>query len=229
VDAQNAQAAYAAAEAQVAAARAQATAAGEAAGFTVVTSPLTGAVSARLVEPGQAVRVGDELMTIVNTSTLELAGRVPVDQAGGIRIGQPVTFSLDAFPGREFRGTVARKDPAADPATRQVGVFVRLPNPAGEITAGQFARGQVSGQRVSGAVTVPVTAVTGTGAESAVYVVKDNKLARRAVTLGARDERAGTVAIATGLQAGERVLARPASNVADGQAVVVSADNTPKE
>jgi RND family efflux transporter MFP subunit len=229
VDAQNAQAAYAAAEAQVAAARAQATAAGEAAGFTVVTSPLTGAVSERIVEPGQAVRVGDKLMTIVNTSTLELAGRVPVDQAGAIRVGQVVTFSLDAFPGREFRGTVARKDPAADPSTRQVGVYVRLPNPGGEITAGQFARGQVSGQRVAGAVTVPVTAVVGSGAESAVFVLKDNRLARRAVTLGPRDERAGTVAIATGLQAGERVLSRPAPNIADGQAVVVSADNSSKE
>jgi RND family efflux transporter MFP subunit len=186
-------------------------------------------VSQRIVEPGQAVRVGDELMTIVNTSTLELAGRVPVDQAGGIRVGQAVEFLLDAFPGRTFRGTVARKDPAADPSTRQVGVYVRLPNPRGEITAGQFARGQVSGQRVAGVVTVPVTAVVGTGTESAVFVVQDNKLARRTVTLGPRDERAGTVAVATGLKAGERVLARPTSTVVDGQAVVVSSDNTAKE
>lgn len=229
VDAENAQAAYVAAEAQVAAAKAQATAAGEAAGYTVVTSPMSGAVSERRVEPGQAVRVGDELMTIVNTSTLELAGRVPVDQAGGIRAGQEVEFLLDAFPGRTFHGTVARKDPAADPATRQVGVYVRLTNPRGEITAGQFARGQVSGQRVPGAVTVPTTAVVGTGTESAVFVVQGNKLARRAVTLGPRDERAGTIAIATGLQAGERVLARPTATVADGQAVVVSTDNTAKE
>jgi membrane fusion protein, multidrug efflux system len=165
VDAENAQAAYVAAEARVAAAKAEATAAGEAAGFTIVTSPLGGAVSQRKVEPGQAVQVGDELMTIVNTNTLELAGRVPVDQAAGIRVGQPVAFSLDAFPGRTFEGTVARKDPAADPSTRQVGVYVRLPNRGGEITAGQFARGQVSGQRIAGVVTVPATAVVGTGAE----------------------------------------------------------------
>ncbi len=229
VDAQNAQAAYAAAEAQVAAARAQATSTGEAAGFAVVTSPLNGFVSNRIVEAGQAVQIGDELMTVVNTSTLELAGRVPVDQAGGIRVGQAVTFSLDAFPGRTFTGTVARKDPAADPATRQVGVFVRLPNASGEVTAGQYARGQVSGQRVTGAVTVPVTAVIGTGADAAVFVVQDNKLARRTVTLGPRDERQGTVAIASGLKAGEQVLARPASTVADGQPVVVSTDNRPKE
>jgi membrane fusion protein (multidrug efflux system) len=227
VDAQNAQASFAAAQAQVAAARAQSTAAGEAAGYTSVTSPLTGAVSARTVEPGQAVQPGDELMTVVNTTTLELAGRVPVDQAGGIRVGQPVTFTLDAFPGRDFTGTVARKDPAADPATRQVGVFVRLPNANGEITAGQFARGLVSGQRVADAVTVPVTAVVGAGAQAAVFVVEGNKLARRLVTVGQRDERAGTVAITTGVQAGERVLVRPTPALTDGQPVVVSAEKQP--
>lgn len=223
VDVQNAEAAYQAAEAQVAAARAQATAASEAAGYTVVTAPLTGIVSDRPAEPGEAVSAGDPILSIVNTSTLELAGRVPVDDAGSIRVGQAVSFSLDAFPDREFRGTVARKDPAADPSTRQVGVYVRLPNANGEITAGQYARGQVSGRSVKGVVTVPATAVLGTGENAAVFVIENNRLARRAVTVGPRDERNGTVAITSGLESGQRVLARPAPNVSDGQPVVVGA------
>lgn len=224
VDYQNVEASYAAAEAQLAAARAQATAAGEAAGYTEVTAPMTGVVSARPAEPGQAIRVGDEILSIVNTSSLELAGRVPVDEAGAIRVGQEVSFTLDAFPGREFRGRVARKDPAADAATRQVGIHVRLPNADGEITAGQFARGQVSGRRLEGAVTVPVTAVQGSGSSAAVFVVSGGSLSRRAVTLGARDERAGIVAVLSGLAAGDTVLARPTPNVVDGQGVRVSAD-----
>ena len=224
VDYENAQAAYAAAEAQVAAARAQATAAGEAAGYTVVTAPLSGVVSDRPAEPGEAVSSGDPILTIVNTTTLELAGRIPVDEAGAVRVGQQVIFALDAFPGREFRGTVARKDPAADPSSRQVGVYVRLPNPNGEITAGQYARGQVSGRRVEDAVTIPVTAVQGTGADRAVFVVEGDTLARRAVTLGARDEGAGIVAVTSGLEAGERVLARPTPSIAAGQPIVVSTD-----
>jgi membrane fusion protein (multidrug efflux system) len=227
VDAQNAQAAYAAAEAQVAAARAQATASGEAAGFTNVTAPIAGIVSDRPAEPGEAIRAGDPIVSIVNTTTLELAGRVPVDEAGAIRVGQVVRFALDAFPGREFTGAVARKDPAADPSTRQVGVYVRLPNARGEITAGQYARGQVSGRRVANAITIPTTAVQGTGAEAAVFVIQGERLARRPVTLGARDERAGTVAVTSGVQAGDRVLARPTPTVADGQPVVVAADARP--
>jgi RND family efflux transporter MFP subunit len=222
LEAENAQAAYQAAEAQVAAAQAQATAASEQAGFTVVTAPMSGVVSDRPVEAGEAVDGGDPIVTIVNTALLELYGRIPVDEAGAVRVGQPVTFTLDAFPGREFTGTVARKDPTADPATRQVGVYVRLPNPRGEVTAGQFARGRVSGRRVEDAVVVPLTAVEGTGGETAVYVIENGRLARRVVTLGVRDAAAGRVAVSEGLRAGERILARPTPSVADGQAVVLS-------
>lgn len=224
VDYQNVRAAYAAAEAQLAAARAQSASASEAAGFTSVIAPISGIVSARPAEPGQAVRPGDDILSIVNTSILELAGRVPVDEAGAIRVGQAVSFRLDAFPSREFSGTVARKDPAADPSTRQVGVFVRLPNPNGEITAGQFARGQVSGRQLMGAVTVPQTAVQGSGNDAAVFVIAGNVLSRRTVSLGARDDRTGRVVIESGLVAGEKVLARPTATMTDGQPVTISAD-----
>ena len=222
LEAENAQAAYRAAEAQVAAARAQATAAGEQAGYTVVTAPIAGVVSERPAEAGEAVASGDPIVAIVNTSTLELEGRIPVDEAAAVRVGQRVAFTLDAFPGREFTGTVSRKDPAADPATRQVGVFVRLANPRGEVTAGQFARGRVAGRVVEDAVVIPSTAVDAVGGETSVYVIDANRLARRVVTLGPSDPATGRIAVTDGLQGGERVLARPAPSVADGQPVVLS-------
>lgn len=224
LDAENARAAHEAAEAQVAAARAQATAVGEQAGFTVVTAPITGVVSERPAESGEAVSPGDPIVTIVNTATLELAGRIPVDAAASVRVGQPVTFTLDAYPNREFRGTVARKDPTADAATRQVGVYVRLPNANGAVTAGQFARGRVAGERVEDAVTVPMTAVQGSGSGAAVFVIESGRLERRPVTAGARDEQAGVVAILEGLRVGERVLTRPTATVAAGQPVVVASE-----
>jgi membrane fusion protein, multidrug efflux system len=224
IEAQTAQARYEAAAAQVAAASAQAAAATEEAARTLITAPLHGSVSERQVDPGEAVRAGDPILTIVNTSALELAGRIPVDQAATVRVGQPVTFTLDAYPGREFRGSVARVDPAADPQTRQVGVYVRLPNPAGEIIAGQFARGRVTGRRITDAVVVPTTAVAGEGTQAAVYAIENGRLARRPVTVGASDDAQGIVAITSGLRAGERVLARPTTTIAEGTPVVVAAE-----
>ncbi len=224
VQAENAEAAFRAAEAQVAAAKAQATAAEEMAGYMRVTSPIDGAVSDRVVEPGEAVAVGDPILTVVNTSMLELAGRVPVDDAASIRVGQPVMFTLDAFADRVFNGTVARKDPTADASDRQVGVYVRLPNTDGELVAGQYARGEVAGRSVEDAVTVPVTAVAGSGAEAAVFVVEGSVLRRRPVVVGVRDATKGTVAITEGLAEGERVLARPVPGLADGQPITLATD-----
>lgn len=217
IDLENAEAAYAAAEAQAAVAR-------ESAGFTAVQSPINGTVSDRRIEIGTAVRVGDALFTVVSTDELELAGRVPVDEAAAIRVGQEVRFTIDAFPGREFTGHVTRKDPIADATTRQVGVYVRLANPRGEITAGQYARGDVAGRTLRNAILVPETAVVTNGTESAVFVFADNRLQRRVVTIEARSARDGVVAIGSGLSAGERLLLRPTPGLADGQRAVIGGE-----
>ena len=101
------------------------------------------------------MNVGQTLFTVVNTSELELAGQVGVEEAARVRAGQSVAFSLDVYPGRVLRGRVARVDPTADPGTRQVGVFVRLPNPGNEIIGGQFAQGRIETGGTASALTIP--------------------------------------------------------------------------
>lgn len=227
IDYRTALAQYEAAEAQLAAARAQAASSGEAAGFTTVESPLDGIVSDRRVEEGEAVNPGTELLTVVDTRVLELAGRIGVADAGRVRPGQAVTFELDALPGEPLRGRVARVDPTADAGTRQVGVYVELPNPTGRIVGGQFARGRIAtGAAGVRGVLIPQTAVLGTpgAATGAVFVVDNGRLARREVQLGTRDEATGMVAVLSGVRAGERVIAVPSTDVKEGTPVTVSAD-----
>lgn len=215
IDLENAESAFQAAEALAAGAR-------ESAAFTTITAPIAGTVSDRRVEAGTAVRVGDEMLTLVNTTELELAGRVPVDEAGAIRIGEEVSFSIDAFPGRVFVGRVARKDPVAAAATRQVGVYVRLANPSGVITAGQYARGEVAGRMMRNVVLLPETTVIEDGGSAAVFVFASGRLTRRAVTIAARSGSQGVVAIGSGIAAGEQVLRRPVPGLASGQPAVVA-------
>lgn len=225
IDLQSAEAALEAAEAQLAAARAQAAGAGEAAGNTVITSPITGVVSDRVVEPGEAVNPGTELFTVVNAQRLELAGQVPVDEAARLRPGQPVRFTLSAEPDRELSGEVARIDPTADPQTRRVGVYVQLPNPGNRIIAGQFARGRVIGSRVP-AIIVPQTAVRQEGQMFYVLVIENGRIARREVTVIARDE-AAEVAGVEGLRAGQEVIIAPAAQIAPGALVTIGSDQPP--
>ena len=224
IELRTAEAQFGAAEAQVAAARANATAAGESAERATISAPIGGVVSARMIEEGEAVSPGDELFTVVDTRELELAGQISPEQAARVRVGQAVVFTLDAAPDREYRGRVARIDPVANEQTRQIGVYVRLANSQNAIVGGQFARGRIVGQEASNAVVVPIGAVRDAGGSPFVLVIDDGRAARRDVTIGARDESQGIIAINSGLTAGERVVATPTITLQEGASVSVAND-----
>jgi membrane fusion protein, multidrug efflux system len=224
IDFRSAEASFEAAQAQLAAAQAQAATAGEAAARATVTAPLTGSVSTRQVEEGEAVASNDELLTIVDTRVLELAGQVGIEDAQRVRVGQTVVFTLDASPGEQYTGRVTRVDPRADPGTRQVGVYIQLPNPDGRIIAGQFGRGRVLTGTAARGIAIPEAAVRDTGTATHVFVVDNGRLTKRQVSLGVRDESRGLVAVTSGLRDGDRVLASPAPGTAEGTAVTVVAD-----
>jgi membrane fusion protein (multidrug efflux system) len=208
LDFRAAEAQFQAAQAQLAAARSNATGASEQAGRTAVTAPFGGQVSERTANEGEAVNPGTTVLKVVNSDFLELRGQVPVDQANLVRPGQPAEFTLTAFPGRTFSGTVARIDPVADAGTRQVGVTLRLRN-TGELIAGMFAAGRVVTGGDRQALVVPIAAVRGQGADQHVMVLQGDSVVRRPVTPGSRDDARGVVAIDAGLQAGERVIVSP--------------------
>lgn len=224
IDLQTAEAAYRAAEGQLAAARAQASSASESARRANITSPISGEVSNRHVSQGEAVNPGQALITVVSTSELELAGQVPVQSAARVQRGQRVEFTIDAYPGQSFEGTVARVEPTADPATRQVGVYLRLPNPNGRIVGGVFATGRVQSEAADSVLAVPAAAVRTESAGTYVWLIENNRLVRRPVTIGARDAR-GLVEIVSGLNAGDKVLAAPGA-VQEGTPVRVGGATT---
>ncbi|HEX6373104.1 MAG TPA: efflux RND transporter periplasmic adaptor subunit [Longimicrobium sp.] len=209
LDFRAAEAQYQAAQAQLAAARSNSTGAAEQAGRTAVRAPFAGQVSVRTANEGEAVNPGQTLLTVVNSQFLELRGQVPVDQANLVRPGQPAEFTLTAFPGQTFTGTVARVDPVADAGTRQVGVTLRLPNEGGQLIAGMFASGRVVTAGGRQALVVPSAAVRGTGADQHVLVLQGDSVVRRPVTPGPRDDARGVVAIESGLHAGEQVIVSP--------------------
>jgi RND family efflux transporter MFP subunit len=223
LDFRAAQAGYEAARAQLAAANAQAAGAGEQARRATVSAPFNGVVSNRQASQGEAVNPGQTLFTVVNSTFLELAGQVPVDQAVRVRAGAPAEFTIDAYPGRSFRGTVARVEPTADPATRQVGVYLRLPNEDGALVGGVFATGRVMAEGAAQAVVVPIAAVRGTGAATYVWVIEDGRAARRPVTTGVRDESKGVIALASGVQAGDQVVVAP-GEFEEGAVVRITAE-----
>jgi len=211
-----------AAEAQLAATRAQAASARETAARTSIEAPIAGQISRRSVSEGEAVQPGQTLFTIVDTTVLELAGQAPVDEAAHVRVGQPVEFTLDAYPDRMFRGSVARIDPTADPATRQVGVFVRLANGDRQLVGGLFATGRILTGLERDAVVVPEDAVRTSGDSSFVWTIRDDTVSRTSVEIGTRDRSRGLVEIVSGVDEGARVITGP-GQMRDGARVELAA------
>jgi membrane fusion protein (multidrug efflux system) len=105
-------AAVAGGEARVVAAQAAVAAAKLQLQYTVLTAPMAGTIARRSVEPGALVQIGQSLMSIVPDSALWVTANLKETQLTDVRVGQPATFTVDAYPGRRFEGTVVSLSPA---------------------------------------------------------------------------------------------------------------------
>jgi RND family efflux transporter MFP subunit len=210
-----------AAEAQVADAKARLASADRALGDTVIRAPLQGIVSKRSVNAGDVVSSGTELFTIIDPSSMKLEGTVPSDDLRALRVGAEVEFTVRGYE-TPFHGRIERIAPQADAATRQVPIYVSIPNVGGRLVAGLFAEGRVVSQSATGIV-VPTNAVNTTDASKPwVLRVAGGKTERVNVTLGLRDPRSELVNVASGLNEGDVVLRGASQGITPGTPVKVS-------
>jgi membrane fusion protein (multidrug efflux system) len=154
---------------------------------TNVLAPYAGVVSERFVNPGDVVAPGSPLFNIVDPATMRLEAAVPAEQLAEVRMGASVRFSVTGYPGRTFTGTVSSINPSADPQTRQVRLFVRIPNSGNQLVAGLFAEGRVASNSRE-TLTVPEMAIDNRGLLPAVLRLKNGRTEKVEVTLGAKDE-----------------------------------------
>ncbi|MBW3630759.1 MAG: efflux RND transporter periplasmic adaptor subunit [Gemmatimonadetes bacterium] len=211
-DLEGARNAVSSAQAQLAGARAQLAAAAKQVANTVVRSPISGVVSDRPVNAGDVVSPGTALFTVVDPRTMQLEANLSSDQLSEVRIGAPVTFTVSGYPGRSFTGRIERISPAADPLTRQVPVFISIPNAGGALVSGLFAEGRVTASTRQ-ALVVPFAAVDQTGVSPTVLRVKGGVTERVPVQLGLSDPETERVELVSGVVAGDTVLTGAATGV----------------
>lgn len=208
------------AEAQLADARSRLASAERQLGDTVLRSPINGIVATRAVNMGDVVTVGAELFTIIDPSTMRLEASVPSDDLSHLRVGADVEFTVRGYDQR-FEGRITMIAPRADPVTRQVPIFVSIPNVGGRLVAGLFAEGRVVSQSAEGLV-VPINAVNTTGATPWALRVSDGTAERIELRLGLQDPRTERVQVVSGLTEGDTLLRGAAQGITPGTAVAVS-------
>jgi membrane fusion protein, multidrug efflux system len=193
---------------------------------STVVSPMDGVVAFRGGSPGDRGENmgGGPMFRIVDNRVLDLTVTVPSSRSSQLAVGEKLTFTADAMPGRSFEGTVRFINPAFDAASRTVSVTAEVINDKGELRGGQFVKGSIVLGSRSGVLRVPrealltwdVAAKTGE-----VLVVSGETVVRRSVALGLpmHDD----IEVTSGLVAGERVVTRGGFNVRPGDPVKVVA------
>jgi RND family efflux transporter MFP subunit len=156
---------------------------------------------------------------------MRLEASVPSEQIAAIQVGGTVTFQVRGYPNERFEGRIERVSPTADSSTRQVPIFVTIPNKQRRLVAGLFAEGRI--ERVSKtALVVPQTAVNENGTTPWVLKVQDGKAQRVDVTVGLRDEQTERLEITRGVAAGDLLLVGAAQGMTPGTPLRVRAQAT---
>ena len=187
----------------------------------IATSPLTGVVAKRHVQPGEKVAFDSPLVTVVDLKDLELQAMVPAVDVPELAIGKMVELTIDGFGERKFNGRIERMNPSTEPGTRAILVYVGIPNVDGALRGGMFATGRIALAASAPVATLPATAVRTEGGQTYVWTVENGKLVKRGVVTGRRDEAAGTIEVRTGLPKDVPVLAARFDNLKDGAPAIV--------
>lgn len=188
--------------------------------YAEVRAPIAGAVAARMVSQGEYVRPGTPLFTIVSDDPVKLRGEVPERYAPDLEAGHAVRVRVDAFPAREFGGTLARISPTSNRDNRSIAVEVLIDNPERHLKPGFFANATIVTRADEPAIMVPQEAVTTFAGVTKVFVVTGATAHERAVRPGTRSAD-GLLEIADGLKAGEVVATSGLNALQEGAKVTI--------
>jgi membrane fusion protein (multidrug efflux system) len=182
-----------------------------------IVAPFSGKLGLRRISVGTLIQMGTVITTLDDTSIIKADFSVPETLLAAIAPGQIVEARSDAFPDRNFTGTVRTIDSRVDPATRAVDVRTEIPNPDGTLKPGMLLTLQLTLARREAAILIPEEALVPQGEKQYVFAVEDGHARRREVEIGTRMK--GTVEIRSGIGADAVVLIGGTQLVRDGSRV----------
>ncbi len=210
-----------AAEQQVEAARQAAQAVQELEGYLRVTAPFAGVITERNVHPGALVGPGAgdaaPMLRLVDQRRLRLVAPVPEAYTSAVARGASISFTVSAFPGTTFTGTVARIARAVDVTTRTMAVELDVDNADGRLAPGTFCQIRWPLRRTAPSLFVPTSSVASTTDRTFVVRIGDGKTEWVDVTTGLT---AGLLVEVFGnLKPGDEVAGRGTDELRPGTAV----------
>lgn len=182
----------------------------------ILRAPFAGEIADRLLDPGAFARPGAPILTVVDRAKVRVLCDVPETDFAAVATGTPVGLRLLAL-GRETRGVIARRAPAADAATRTIHAEIDLDDPERRIPVGTTAELTIELGEPAAAVALPLPAAMVRGDSATVFVVDAGTARKRKVeVLG---ESGGTLFVSPALGASVRVVTEGRALLKDGDHV----------
>ncbi len=184
-----------------------------------IRAPFEGYVQKRMVSLGELVKAEMPVMTIVRVQPLKVLAEIPEKMAPWVKVGQPLTLRVDAFPNRTFDATVSRISPGVNTQTRTFAVQAAAPNKEGLLKPGTFARVHLETALVEQVLTVPYAAMQYRYGVYRAFEVKGDRLVLHELKTGDRVEN--RMEILDGVKLGDTIAMTDVDTLADGMKVVV--------
>src|SRR6478735_4437583 len=193
--------------------------------YTRLTAPFDGVITHRYVDPGAYIPLPDatstpETAAIVNLTdfkTLRLQVAVPETEVTHIKIGEPIRWTADDYPGEHFDGKVTRAYWALDKATKTMLTETQMPNPGMKLQPGMLVNARIGIEKKEDALLLPVQALIKEKTNSFVFIYQDGRVKKAPVQVGFND---GTnVEIVTGIKPADLAIVPGQQVLRDGQVV----------
>jgi HlyD family secretion protein len=191
---------------------------------TLMTSPVSGFVGSRALDPGAWVTPNSVFISVVDISFVRLVASVVEKDIRRITQGLQANVEVDAFPGDTFEGRVAHIAPVLDPATRTAQIEVEIPNPQFRLKPGMYAKVSFTVDKKANTLVIPTTALVDVGGNRGVFLANEAEQGQVAsfkkIEVGLMDQT--FVEVIAGLSEGDRVVTTGAAALREGDRILLS-------
>jgi len=192
-------------------------------GYARITSPFSGYITKRSLDPGALVTANNmSLFMLMDLDAVKVVVNVLEKDIPLIKEGKQARVTVDAYPGQEFAGTIRRFAEAVDLSTRTMPVEVDIANRNHLLKPGMFARVTLIVDEHRNSITVPTQSVLSDDNGSFVFITMNDTARRLPVVVGL--EQNSRTEILKGLAGDENIVTTGQQFVKDGSQVSIQGE-----
>jgi len=178
-----------------------------------IRAPFSGIMGIREVQLGQYLQAGTEVARLENMDVMRLRFIISERDYARVKVGMPVSVSVDAYPDRNFSGAISAIEPAVEYNSGVVQIQSSIPNSDQLLRSGMYANASISLAPLGEQLVIPQDAINFTLYGESAYVILSEEQENgevwdiaSQVTIQVAERRANLARVTAGVDAGDRIV-----------------------